>query len=245
MRLEELANTFQTTRDALHQVAFFAVSPARYRAVGRMGLAAAPGGFGTPEFHGKVARVDGDVLVLESDEAVASQVVTTVRAASEFFGHDYEVEWFGDFHDPLDPVDPDQSLDVDDEAGRALGQWFNFGFEVLDRLRAHGKEGDDVGEVQLWPEHFDPAVELGNSDTGHRASYGASPGDSAHPTPYLYVAPWGEVDRAGTYWNEDSFAGASLGYDEIRGADDPVAKALEFLLEGYRAIHATGHQRVD
>lgn len=239
MKLGELPTTFETTRDALHQVAFFAVSPARHRSVGRMGLIATPGGFGTPAFDGKVARVEGDNLVLESGADVASQVVTSVRAASEFFGHDYEAEWFGDFHDPLDPVDPDRSLDVDDEAARVLGQWFNFGFEVLERIRGHGREGDDVSEVQLWPEHFDPAMEFGNADKSQRASFGASPGDGGHPAPYLYVAPWGDVDSSNTYWNDTSFTGASLGYDELRDADDSVATALDFLLEGYRTLHST------
>lgn len=238
MTLSQLPPNFATTRDALHQIAFFAVAPARYKAMGRMGLKAAPGGFGTPEFDGRVARVEGDRLVHTQDGNVATQDITTVRAAAEFFGISYEVEWFADFHDPLSPGDPDALLDVDREAGLALGEWFGFGFDVLNQLREHGEEDDDVSETQLWPEHFDPATELGSQEKGQRASFGASPGDSANPEPYLFVASWTEVDRSNEFWNDESFNGASLGYSELIDASDPAARGLEFLLEGYRVLHA-------
>src|SRR5690606_15555017 len=126
---------FVATRDALHQIAFFAVSPARYRAVGRMGLRPTPGGFGTPEFEGRVVRVEGDLLVDERADGTATQSITTVRAATEFLGIDYEVDWYQTFRDPLTPVHPDSLLDVDEEAARALGEWFAFGFDVLETLR--------------------------------------------------------------------------------------------------------------
>lgn len=237
MNLPALSTRFGVTREALHQVAFFAIAPARYRAEGRMGLRAAPGGFGTPPFDGKVARVEGATLVLETDDAVASQTIATVRAACRFFGHDYEEEWFSDFHDPLAPTDPDRALDIDDDVARSLGQWFNFGSEVLELLRPHGTDDDEVSEVQLWPEHFDPACELGNADAGQRASFGASPGDADHPEPYLYVAPWGDIDRSDEYWNDVSFGGASLGYAKLSRARDPVDRGLDFLLRGYRLLH--------
>ena len=238
MRLGALPDSYVATRDALHQVAFFALAPARYRAVGRMGLQAAPGGFGTPEFDDRVARVEGDTLVHEQHGNVATQTITTVRAAAEFYGLTYEEEWFPDFRDPLTPVDADFVLDVDDIAARAVGQWFNFGFDVLERLGQYGDESDDVTEVQLWPEHFDPAREMGSDESGRRASFGASPGDPAHDEPYVYVAPWGEIDPSSAYWNDDAFRGSSLGYADLVRAADPVVTALEFLLEGYRILRS-------
>jgi hypothetical protein len=238
MSLQPLPSGFVATRDALHQVAFFAVSPVRYQAEDRMGLRAAPGGFGTPEFDGRVARVEGNTLVHEQADGVASQTITTVRAAAEFFGVDYRTNWYQGFRDPLAPVDPDGELGVDDEAARALGAWFGFGFDVLETLRSHGSEGDDVSSVQLWPEHFDPAIEMGSEESGQRASYGTSPGDHAHPDPYIYVAAWGEIDRSNGYWNDEAFNGSSLGYAELQAAPDPAKVALDFLLEGYRLLHA-------
>ena len=48
MKLSPLPESFETTRNAMHQIAFFAVSPTRYKAHGRMGLTATPGGYGFP-----------------------------------------------------------------------------------------------------------------------------------------------------------------------------------------------------
>ena len=231
-----LPGTFVETRDALHQIAFFAMSPARYRAVGRMGLRPTPGGFGTPVFNGSVARVEGDMLVFEREGNVATQVISTVGAAAEFFGVTYEVEWYPDFRDPLVPVSPDVPLSVDREASRALGDWFRFGFDLLCNVSREGRAGVDVSEAQLWPEHFDPAIEMGSHSEGRRASFGASPGDGAHPAPYVYVSPWGEVDRSDPFWNDEAFGGASLAYDALLDADDPSATAHEFLLTGLRLL---------
>jgi hypothetical protein len=235
LSLPDLTEPFAATRDALHQLAFFAMSPARYQATGRMGLRATLEGFGTPTFDGKVARVQVDSLVLEEEEQSATQAITTVRAAADFFGVDYQVDWFESFRDPLTPVDPDSDLDVDVDSARLLGLWFAFGTDVLEELRSMAEPDEEVSEVQLWPEHFDPAIELGAQDLARRASYGASPGDGPHPEPYVYVSAWGEIDRADPFWNDPNFNGASLSYSELTGAADPREAAVEFLLRG-RAI---------
>jgi hypothetical protein len=239
VRLLPLPERFNQTRDALHQIAFFVLGPVRYQSVGRMGLQAAPGGFGTPEFDGRVARVEGDTLVYEQTDQIASQTITTLREAADFVGIEYRANWYKEFHDPLAPLDPDSTLDVDDTAARALGQWFNFGFQALDLVRERSVEGDNASEIQLWPEHFDPATEVGSEERGQRAAYGASPGDGSHDEPYLYVAAWGEVDRSNPYWNDESFNGSSLGYSALASRDDSMKTALEFLLEGYRILHST------
>lgn len=236
MTLSQLPSGFVTTRNALHQVAFFAVSPARYRAVGRMGLRPTHHGFGTPEFEGRVIRVQGDMLVDEQHDGSASQTITSVRDACTFLGIDYEVDWYQTFRDPLNPVDPDARLEVDEDAARSLGDWFGFGFDVLETLRSYGSPDDDVSTVQLWPEHFDPAIEMGREEAGLRASYGLSPGDPAHDDPYVYVAAWGEIDRSNDYWNDEAFNGSSLEYAELVASPDPAKKALDFLLEGHRIL---------
>lgn len=240
MNLHPLPAGFAETRDSLHQIAFFVLGAARYRATGRMGLQAAPGGFGTREFDGRLARVEGASLVYEQADRIATQTITTVRAAADFVGIEYLVDWFdGEFHDPLRPVDPDSPLAVDDTAARALGHWFDFGYDLLEELRSHAGDDDDASAVQLWPEHFDPAMEMGDETMGRRASYGASPGDAAHDEPYLYVSAWGEIDGAYPYWNDGAFSGSSLGYSDLVAAADPKSKALEFLLEGHRILHAS------
>lgn len=203
-----------------------------------MGLRHHEGGFGTPEFEGKLLRIEGDQLIVEQAGKSRSHKFSTVREAVEFLGHEYEEEWFADFHDPLDPLHPDQPLDVDPASTRALSEWFGFAWVLLEELRSHGKPGDDASEVQLWPEHFDAAIEMGSLEEGRRASYGASPGDQAHDEPYIYVSAWGEIDRSNPYWNDDAFNGSSFPYRLLKESDDPVKTGLGFLLEGYRVLHA-------
>jgi hypothetical protein len=76
--------------------------------------------------------------------------------------------------------------------------------------------------VQLWPEHFDAATTIAE------VNYGVSPGDDAHPLPYLYVGPWSPPSPDGAFWNE-SF-GASRNVDARTTVDD----ALAFFHEGRR-----------
>ena len=85
--------------------------------------------------------------------------------------------------------------------------------------------------MQIWPEHFDAALELGDEQAGARAAYGCSPGDEAHAEPYIYVAPW-TAPPAGELWQAAGFPGAELSYAELLAADDPRALALEFFERG-------------
>jgi hypothetical protein len=127
-----------------------------------------------------------------------------------------------DVFSPTTHLDLDTPLDVDAGAARALGDWFGFGASLLEQLRADATEDDAPGRVQIWPEHFDVAVDLGPHDA--RANYGASPGDAEHPEPYLYVGPWEPI--SGAFWNEPW--GASLSYPAILDGAD----ALAFLRRG-------------
>ena len=238
--LSDLPESFERTRDHLHQLAFFALSPARHKADGHMGLRHHDGGFGTPEFGGRTVRIEGDLLVDHHRDSVATQTFTTLREAVRFLGNEYQEDWFSGFRDPLKPLGPDHPLDVDPEATHSLGRWFGFAWLVLEELRAHARSEDDPSEVQLWPEHFDAATELGDYDKGERASYGASPGDANHSEPYVYVSAWSEIDRSNPYWNDESFNGASLSYQALRDSDDPVRAAIDFFLEGHRILHETG-----
>jgi hypothetical protein len=114
---------------------------------------------------------------------------------------------------------------VDEEDAAALGDWFGFCASVLEQLR---DEAEDASRVQLWPEHFDLAVDLGDESKGSRANFGGSPGDAEHPEPYLYIGPWVKPD--GSFWTE-SF-GASLSYADLLAAADQRQAALAFLRRG-------------
>ncbi|MEX1038647.1 MAG: hypothetical protein WDZ96_07320 [Acidimicrobiia bacterium] len=238
MLWQPLSDSFAVTREHLHQLAYFALSPARHSVEGRMGLRPTPGGFGTPEFGGRIARVEGALVVHEDGGNVATQPISTVRAAAAFFGNTYEEVWFEDFKDPLAPIDPDLPIEVDDEDSRLVGAWFEMGFAVFDLLRERSTAGDDASAAQIWPEHFDAAMETGSADAGERASYGFSPGDDEHTDPYIYVAAWGEIDRSNPYWNDAAFNGSSMSYDALAGSQDPAGEALAFFEKGYQILHS-------
>lgn len=231
-----LPGTYRETRDNLHQVAFFAVSPARQRVVGRMGLRPTVDGFGTPQFEGRVARVEGDLLVHEESGNIATTTISNIREAARFFGGEYREVWFDDFHDPLTPADPDAPLHIDSEVTSLIGAWFAFGFGILGRLGELGGGDGEASEPQIWPEHFDAAAEIGSEDSGSRASYGFSPGDEAHPEPYVYVAPWSAQEGSDDFWSDPAFGGASLGYQELSRAESAEDEVVRFFSRAYELL---------
>jgi hypothetical protein len=123
---------------------------------------------------------------------------------------------------------------VDIAAATALGDFYGLACSVLEQLRADEADGDP-SIVQLWPEHFDIAIELGSESAGQRANFGFSPGDDDHPEPYLYVGPW-SAEVSGGLWNATGFNGAEMAYDELIAADDHRRAALDFMRERYRAL---------
>jgi hypothetical protein len=124
--------------------------------------------------------------------------------------------------------------EVDAAAASALGDFYGFSCSVLEQLRADEPDGDP-SLVQLWPEHFDIAIELGSEAAGRRATIGASPGDENHPEPYLYVTPW-TAEVSGELWNATGFRGAELTYSELLAADDQRRAALDVMRERHRAL---------
>lgn len=235
-RLRPLPERFAATRDSLHQFAFFALAPKRFAATRRMGLRYTRGGFGTPFFGAdEQVRVEGDLLVHQRGESLRWQPLGSVGEACRFLDLPYRPIWYADFRDPLEPAPPATTLEVEAESVDALGEWFGFATLVLERLRRLGGSGM-ASRVQIWPEHFDAAIEVGPAGAPPSASCGASPGDAAHPEPYLYVAPWGPVDPAEPYWNDPAFGGASLAYGRLCEAVDPVGLAAGFFRKGLERL---------
>lgn len=233
-RLQPLPAQFEDTRRALHQLAFFVLAPTRFNRTGKLGLRYTYRGFGTSFFgDDEQVRIEGDRLVLQRGMAARSAPITTLAKAAAFVDIAYEELWFEGFHDQLESVGPDRQLAVDPVATDALGDLFGFSASVLEQAR-RTPGAADVSRVQLWPEHFDVAFEMGTGD--HRASYGLSPGDEAHPEPYLYVAAWGPIDRSDPYWNDSAFNGSSLSYRQLLAASDQRVAALDFLRSGYERL---------
>ena len=133
--------------------------------------------------------------------------------------------------DAPSPGDPAEQLELSESAVDALADWYGFVTAVLEELRSEDLVGSAQTRVQLWPEHFDIAVEFGDGDDGSRASFGGSPGDGNHPEPYLYVAPWNR-QAPGPFWNESHFGGARMSYETLLNADDQIETALRFFRQG-------------
>lgn len=236
-RLSPLPAGFASTRDAIHQLAFYVLAPKRHAVTGKLGLRYTRGGLGTPFFgDDEQIRIENGVLVRQIGDTVETLQPATIREAATFVGLEYHEEWFEGFHDPLAPAPPDASIAIDTSAATALGDWFGFAAHVLERAR-RTPGAVDVSRVQLWPEHLDLAFEMGDEAGGHRAGYGASPGDAGHPEPYLYLSPWGSIDRSDPYWNEASFTGASLPCHELLAAPDPYDTALRFFAAGHARLN--------
>jgi hypothetical protein len=120
---------------------------------------------------------------------------------------------------------------IDEAASRALGAWYAFGDSLLEEMRAEAGAADAPSMVQLWPEHFDIAIEMGDESRAARANYGFSPGDDEHPEPYVYVGPWDAGRAAGPLWNASGFTGAELAYAQLLAVPDARRAVLDFLRE--------------
>lgn len=225
--------SYVETRTGLHHVATHVLTPARYRVTGRIGLRATPGGFGTPVFgDDRQVRVEGADLVVTSGQSETIAPLATLRGASELaFAGPPDLQWASDLdlHDPPPAHDPDAPLGIDVESAAFLGAWFALGWSALEALRADA-ESVDASEPQLWPEHFDPAIEAGSDDAHRRAGYGFSPGDGAIAEPYAYVTLWyGDEAPSSDLWNAESFAGAVLPVSEFADEPDPEAFVVRWL----------------
>jgi hypothetical protein len=229
--LKPLPHSFASTRDALHRVAERIVAPSR-KPHNEIALRQTPGGFGTPEFDfdglRTQVRVEGAELVLARASRQRRAKLTTLADAAALLGPKLLP----------DGVPTDSSpLGIEDEPARRLADFYAFAADALQTFRESLPREAAASPINLWPEHFDIAFEVGPEAAGRRANYGASPGDEEHPEPYLYVGPWtAEVD--GRLWNATAFNGAELGYVELAGGGNPMAATLDFFRLRHEALSA-------
>lgn len=221
-RLEKNAvdiNTLPGTRRALHVLAEHLLAADLAARTGRIGLRALPGGFGQPElFDGderRRLRIEGNRLAVMTADVEQWFDLTT---PSELAGaSDSTLGAPAGVYSPETVLDPDAALDVDPVAALQIADWFRLVGDALEIVRsAHAAARPTI--VQLWPEHFDLACSI------NEVNLGGSPGDDAHPEPYLYVGPWEQ--RPGDFWNEPW--GASRDWRSV----PDVATAVEFLERG-------------
>ena len=225
--LPELPPSFAETRGALHALAESVVSAAYFHTTTHIGLRPTPRGFGTPVFGDRErVRVDTTALVHERGNETRRHELTTLRAAAAFVGVPLGAP---PVFTPTTSFAAEAPLRIDREAALALADWFALAGALLTDLKAaHADVASS--ESQLWPEHFDLACELGDADTGTRANYGASPGDTTIPEPYLYVGPWATERRTGELGAYPF--GAACTYTELRRSGEAGAAGRQFYERG-------------
>jgi hypothetical protein len=226
-RLPRPPAALAATRLALHRLAVYVVSPARRRANGKLALRFTFGGIGTPFFgDDEQVRVAGTHLVRQRAGDATAEPIGTVAAAAAFVldgppdvasAEQFDVPPLGDL---------DAELGVEAEAAAYLGDWYGFGYSVLEELRAD-PVSVDPSRVQLWPEHFDAAFDCLPDD--RRATFGASPGDAGIEEPYLYVLPADfDAAPASDCWNAETFNGGLVRVSDLVDAADQRDAALAF-----------------
>lgn len=221
---------FAETRDELHRLAVYVISPAQRLCNGEIILRATPGGFSTFAFAGRVIGVDGADLVIDG----AHHPIGSLNDAARLAGIAPDVGQQEQFDVPPHG-DLDAPLAVSAAAARALGAWYAFATDVLDELRAEAEPGEDASIVRIWPEHFDAAIDTGDAAAGRRGTYGASPGDRHVPEPYLYASPW--AGRIDAFFDAPGFRGAARTHSQLAASDDPLAAAVRFLRDARERVH--------
>lgn len=229
--LPALPPEFTATRDALHAVAEQVVSAAYWHATTHIGLRPTPRGVGTPVFgDDERVRIDVTALVHERGGEVRRHELTTLTAAAAFVGVPLGAPTV---YAAVTRAAPDASLAIDRDAALALADWYALAAALLHDLGATHPELPST-EIQIWPEHFDLACELGPEGTGARANYGASPGDDSIPEPYLYVGPHEPARRTGVFARCPF--GAAITYSELRQEREAGRAGRQFYESAIEAL---------
>src|SRR5690606_34810278 len=149
--LPPLPIDFARSRDGLHALACYVISPARRRRTGRIGLQWLPGGFGTPacgDDERSQARVAGTGLAARDWDGSRPAPLSTLGAAGELVGIVPDPADKAQF-DVADMPPLDQPLGVTADAVAVLDAWFMLGSTVLEQLRLDAEQRQP-STVQLW-----------------------------------------------------------------------------------------------
>jgi len=172
-------STLVATRHQLHGIAECLLAGPEYEATGEIALRVTPDGFGTTT--GPERRLDGLELVAGDRRVPAAG---SFRDLADRLGVEFGAPDIGCREGS--GARPDDVVDLDSAAVRVIVDWFVLSDAALRVL-------DPGQQPILWPEHFDLAILLDDR------SYGSSPGEDFHPTPYAYVSA--HDHDGGPFWN--------------------------------------------
>ena len=201
------------TRRRLHGIGGCLMAGPQRRAGGRFTLRVTPGGFATT--GAPALRLEGTDLVVDENRRVA--IAGTFSEMADALGVDFGAP--PDAYPGGSEASPTDDIWLDAVSARLIQHWYLMADAAL---RVMAPRQTPI----LWPEHFDVAILL--DDT----SYGASPGDGFHATPYAYVS---SGDHGGSdFWNAPF--GAIRGHEQMLGVDDLVTfwHEAQSLLKAHR-----------
>jgi hypothetical protein len=203
------------TRKDLHRLAEHVISPSRYAQTGRIGLRPHPGGLRTPAFGDRDTEVsvELDELVIRDARGERRQPVTNIATAAAFV--DVVAGAPRQVYEPATECDLDRPLHLDRTAMQTIADWYLLGAEVLRKVSDELAD-QQPSEAQLWPEHLDLAITVG------QVNFGFSPGDAATSEPYAYVGPHAGPPRRDEFWN------APFGAARMRTDASSVEDVLDF-----------------
>ncbi len=188
------------TRQTLHGIAECLLAGPEHRATGEIALRVTADGIATTA--GPELRLAGADLVGSDGRRVAA--AGTFAEAADALGVTFGKPDIG-YPDGSGVSAADEIVLEVEHLGR-ITDWYALSDAALRQLAPDQ-------EPILWPEHFDVAVLLDDR------SYGSSPGDDFHPTPYAYVSA---RENDGSDFFNVSF-GALLDADDVTGIQDLLA----------------------
>ncbi|WP_063763728.1 hypothetical protein [Actinoplanes subtropicus] len=172
---------YLATRRSLHAIAELVLAGPQYRQHGDIRLAVTPGGFAT--VTGPRVRVDGTDLAVDGRRWPLDG--QTCAALAD--GAGLQASALGDVYRDGTDVRLDETLRVDPIVTAWLARCWAAGDAALRKLAP-------AEQPVLWPEHFDVAIRV------DQTNFGISPGDEFLPEPYAYVGP--PEPREGEFWNQ-------------------------------------------
>ena len=193
-------DVYARTRRSLHGLAELVLAGPRYRQGGTIRLRVLPDGFRTRDEP--FVAIGGAELVTALAR-VAVDGLTYAEAAARI---GLEASGLDDVYGDGPRVSPDDVIRLDPDHVRTVTQALALGDRAL---RSFHEEAEPI----LWPEHFDVAVDLGDT------TYGVSPGDRFVDRPYAYVSRARKL--SGEFWNMPF--GAARHLADLDGVDGVVA----------------------
>ena len=191
--------TLMATRRQLHGIAECLLAGPEYRATGEIALRITPGGFATTA--GPEIRLDGlDIFHEDRRIPAAGSFGDLAQRLGVEFGGPAMLYRDGS------GAQPDDVVDLDATAVRLIVEWYALSDAALRAL-------DPDQQPILWPEHFDVAILLDDH------SFGSSPGDDFHATPYAYISAHDHDDNP--FWNAPF--GALRDAGDVGSLEDLVA----------------------